>query len=447
MAIADKNLAQYKKDQNLVDTGNVKELKIKEIQSISNNILHSKQEQQKHENDLTAAKNAEGDMDILLAIKDLNERKEISNINNNLSSNENNIQSLLLIYTGEHPKVKQAYELQQSLEHQLKHLVEDVIERKAFELSNIKSFIETSKKNLEKAKDELRETEEKEAGMMNFTREVESSRKLYETFLQRVKETNETQNLQISKLSIIEKPFLPKKPFSPKPKQNFIIALFSSLTLFYALIFYREMNSTVIKTPEALDHLNIPQIGVLPTVHDIKKGYHILQNFLEDSESNFSEAIRSSRAIIEAKFKKNKSFLITSSNPSEGKTSYAFNLALSLEKNNKVLFVEADIRRPSVLNSFYKFDQEIFGLGEIISSNASLKETIFTVPGTKLEIITSGAKRFDMSDIVSRDQIKKFFDVLKQEYDYLIIDSPPVQPVSDTLILTQASDYNFFVIR
>ena len=447
MAIADKNLAQYKKDQNLVDTGNVKELKIKEIQSISNNILNSKQEQQKHENDLTAAKNAEGDMDILLAIKDLNERKEISNINNNLSSNENNIQSLLLIYTGEHPKVKQAYELQQSLEHQLKHLVDEVIERKAFELSNIKSFIETSKKNLEKAKDELRETEEKEAGMMNFTREVESSRKLYETFLQRLKETNETQNLQISKLSIIEKPFLPKKPFSPKPKQNFIIALFSSLALFYALIFYREMNSTVIKTPEALDHLNIPQIGVLPTVHDIKKGYHILQNFLEDSESNFSEAIRSSRTIIEAKFKKNKSFLITSSNPSEGKTSYAFNLALSLEKNNKVLFVEADIRRPSVLNSFYKFDQEIFGLGEIISSNASLKETIFTVPGTKLEIITSGAKRFDMSDIVSRDQIKKFFDVLKQEYDYLIIDSPPVQPVSDTLILTQASDYNLFVIR
>ena len=447
MAIADKDLAEYKKDQNLVDTGNVKELKIKEIQSISNNILLSDQEKQKHENDLTAAKNAEGDMDILLAIKDLNERKEISNINNNLSSNENNIQSLLLIYTGEHPKVKQAYELRQSLENQLKHLVEDVIERKAFELSNIKSFIETSKKNLERAKDELRETEEKEAGMMNFTREVDSSRKLYETFLQRLKETNETQNLQISKLKIIEKPILPKKPFSPKPNQNSIIALFSSLALFYALIFYREMNSTVIKTPEALDHLNIPQIGVLPRIEVIKKGYHILQNFLEDSESVFSEAIRSSRAIIEAKYNKNKSYLITSSNPSEGKTSYAFNLALSLEKTNKVLFVEADIRRPSVLNSFYKFDQEILGLGEIISSNASLKETIFTVPGTKLEIITSGAKRFDMSDIVSRDQIKKFFDVLKQEYDYLIIDSPPVQPVSDTLILTQASDYNFFVIR
>ena len=447
MGIADKQLAQYKKEHNLVDTGNVKELKIKEIQSISNNILLSKQEKQKHENDLTAVKTADGDMDILLSIKDLNGRKEISNIKNNLTANENNIQSLLLIYTSEHPKVKQAYDLKGSLESQLKNIVNDVIEKKVFELSYIINFIMSSNENLEKAKNELRETEEKEAGMLNFVREVDSSRKLYETFLQRQKETNEAQNLQISKLKIIEKPSLPDKPFTPKPKRNFIIAFMSSLAFFYALIFYREMNSTVIKTPEAIEHLGIPQIGILPKVENIKKGYHILQNFLEDSESNFSEAIRSSRTIIEAKFKKNKSYLITSSNPSEGKTSFAFNLALSLEKNNKVLFVEADIRRPSVLNSFYKFDKEIFGLGEIISSNASLKDTIFSVPGTKLEIITSGAKRFDMSDIVSREQIKKFFDVLKEEYDYLIIDSPPVQPVSDTLILTQASDYNIFLIR
>ena len=447
MGIADKQLAQYKKEHNLVDTGNVKELKIKEIQSISNNILLSKQEKQKHENDLTAVKTADGDMDILLSIKDLNGRKEISNIKNNLTANENNIQSLLLIYTSEHPKVKQAYDLKGSLELQLKNIVNDVIEKKVFELSYIINFIMSSNENLEKAKNELRETEEKEAGMLNFVREVDSSRKLYETFLQRQKETNEAQNLQISKLKIIEKPSLPDKPFTPKPKRNFIIAFMSSLAFFYALIFYREMNSTVIKTPEAIEHLGIPQIGILPKVENIKKGYHILQNFLEDSESNFSEAIRSSRTIIEAKFKKNKSYLITSSNPSEGKTSFAFNLALSLEKNNKVLFVEADIRRPSVLNSFYKFDKEIFGLGEIISSNASLKDTIFSVPGTKLEIITSGAKRFDMSDIVSREQIKKFFDVLKEEYDYLIIDSPPVQPVSDTLILTQASDYNIFLIR
>ena len=109
MAIADKDLAKYKRENDLVDTGNVKELKIKEIQSISNNILVSKQEKQRHENDLNAVKAANGDMDILLSIKDLNEREEISNIENNISANKNNINSLLLIYTPKHPKVIQTY--------------------------------------------------------------------------------------------------------------------------------------------------------------------------------------------------------------------------------------------------------------------------------------------------------------------------------------------------
>ena len=139
IAIADKNLANYKKEHNLVDTGNVKELKIKEIQSITNNILVSKQEKQEYENDLTSVKTANGDMDILLAIKDLNERKEISDVQNNISANENNIESLLLIYTPEHPKLKQAYELNASLKKQMQR-IEDVIERKVFELSNIINF-------------------------------------------------------------------------------------------------------------------------------------------------------------------------------------------------------------------------------------------------------------------------------------------------------------------
>ena len=447
MQEGEKKLAAYKKENKLVDTGNVKQLKIKEIQSISNNILESKNKKQQQESDLIAIKAANGDVDILLSIKDLNGRTEISNIKNNLSANENNIQSLLLIYTTKHPKVEQAYEVKKSLKKQLKKILGEVIEKKVFELSNLNNFMNMSKTNLEDVTEELRIIEEKEAGMLIFQREVESSRKLYETFLQRVKETNEAQNLQVSKLKIIETPSLPSSAFAPKPYKNFISALIVSFLCFYGLVTYREMNTSVIKTPEAIEHMKIPQVGVLPKVTNIKKGYHILQMFLEDNESNFSEAIRSSRAIIESKFEKNNSFLVTSSNPSEGKTSYAFNLALSLEKSYKVLFLEADIRRPSVLNSFYKFDKEIFGLGEIISGTAELNSTIFKVPGTNLDIITSGAKRFDMSDVVSKDQLKKFFDILKLEYDYLIIDSPPVQPVSDTLILTQSVDYNLFIVR
>jgi len=444
---ADSKLALYKRENDLIDTGNVKELKIKEIQSISNRILEAKENYQLQQNDLLAIKVADGDVDALLAIKDLNNREEISNIKNNLSANESNIQSLRLIYTDKHPKLTQAYRQNENLENQLKEILDVTIQKKAFELSSLNNFINLSNQELDKAKNELRLIEEKEAGMMKFVREVDSSRKLYETFLQRVKETNEAQNLQVSKMKIIETPGLPDTPFSPNPKNNFLLAFFISFLGIYGLAYFREMNSSVIKNPETIDSLNIPQIGILPKVENLKRGYHILQMFVEDSTSSFSEAIRSSRAIIESKYSKNSSYLITSSNPSEGKTTFAFNLALSLEKANKVLFIEADIRRPSVLNGFYQFDKKITGLGEIISGNTPLSETIFKVPGTELDIITSGEKRFDLSDLVNKEQFKKFLDVLKIEYDYVIVDSPPVQPVSDTLILTQASDYNLFVIR
>ncbi len=447
MDIAEKKLANYKKENQLVDTGDVKGLKIKQIENISSRILEAEKNSQKLQNDLLSIKVADGNVDDLLAIEELRSAKEISVIQESLSANESNIQSLSLIYTDKHPKLVKANEYHQKLKDQLKEKINISVQQKAFELGNMENFIKMSEEELKEATDELREIEEKESGMMKFAREVESSKKLYESFLQRVKETNEAQNLQVSKLKVIETPNLPSSPYSPKPTQNFLFSLMLSFMALYSLVFYKEMNSSVVKSPEAIDSLDTPQVGVLPKVAKLKRGYHILQMFLEDSESNFSESIRSSRAIIESKFKKNSTFMVTSSNPSEGKTTYAFNLALSLEKTSKVLFIEADIRRPSVLNSFYQFDKEIFGLGEIITGTSQLKDTIFKVPGTDLDIITSGEKRFDMSDIVNKEQIKKFFDLLKLEYDYVIIDSPPVQPVSDTLILAQASDYNLFLIR
>ena len=447
MDVAQKKLSNYKRENNLVDTGNVKELKIKEIQSISSRIVEAKKNFQEQQNDLLSIKVADGDVEALLAIEDLRSREEISNIRSSLLANESNIQSLSLIYTDKHPKIIQANDLNDNLKVQLKEILDKNIQQKAFELSNLTNFIQLSEDDLQLATDELRIIEEKEAGMLKFSREVDSSKKLYESFLQRVKETNEAQNLQVSRLKVIETPNLPVKPFSPKTTKNVIISFLISFLCVFGLLYYREMNSSIIKSPEAIDSLNIPQIGILPRVEKLKRGFHILQMFVEDGASSFAEAIRSSRATIESKFEKNKSYLVTSSNPSEGKTTYAFNLALSLEKTKKVLFIEADIRRPSVLNGFYQFDKEILGLGEIISGSTMLKDAIFKVPGTELDIITSGEKRFDLSDIVNKEQIKKFLDLLKMEYDYVIVDSPPVQPVSDTLILTQAADYNLFVIR
>jgi capsular exopolysaccharide synthesis family protein len=447
MDIAQKKLSKYKEENGLVDTGNVKQLKINEIQSISNRIIEANQKYQNQQNDLLSIKVADGDLDALLAINDFNTRKDITDIKDLLSSNESNIQSLSLIYTDQHPKIIQAKDQKKNLKKQLKKILNTNIEQKAFELSNLDSFIKLSEREMDKVTSELRDIEEKESGMLKFTRELESSKNLYQSFLQRVKETNEAQNLQVSKVKILESPNLPGSHFYPNPKKNALVAcVISSLGLF-ALLFFKEMNSSALRNTEAIESLDILQLGVLPRVEKTKENLDIIQMFSSDNESHFAESIRSSRAIIESKFNKNNSFLVTSSNPSEGKTTFAFNLALSLEKSNKVLFIEGDLRRPTVLNRFVGIQSKKFGLGEIISGRSELNDVIHEIPGTKLNIITSGDVKIDMSDIVSKDQLKKFFDTLKIEYDYVIIDSPPVQPVSDTLILAQAVDNNFFIIR
>ena len=126
---------------------------------------------------------ADGDIDALMAIEDLRSREEISNIKSSLTANESNIQSLSLIYTDKHPKIIQANELSENLTFQLKDILNENIEQKAFELSNLANFIKLSDEELEKATEELRVIEEKEAGMLRYTRELESSRKLYESFL------------------------------------------------------------------------------------------------------------------------------------------------------------------------------------------------------------------------------------------------------------------------
>ena len=449
MDIAEKKLSIYKEENGLVDTGDVKDLKIKQIEAISQKILNIQDQINQYESDLLAVRLARGDVNQLTSITDLMNRSEIKNIYESLLSSRNNLESLRLLYTEEHPKVSKALETIKSYENQLVNIINKNIEKKTFELTNLKNSIDINEKNLQKATKELRNLEDKESGMLQFVREVESSRKLYETFLQRVKETNEAQNLQVSNVKIIEEPISSNIPVSPNIKKNSVLAFLFSAIGVYFYLFYRDLNSATVKDPTSLEMFDSLILTNLPKVNISRKGFHMMQMYLEDNESAFAESIRNARTIMESKFKKNKTYLITSSSPSEGKTTVAFNLALSLQKNYKVLLIEADIRRPSVAASYYDFEIDIKkkGLSELLSGQTNFSEVVQEVPGTTLKMIGSGAKRTDLSDIVNVEKLRKFLNLLNDQYEYVIIDSPPILPVSDTLVLSQAADYIFYVTR
>ena len=127
MEISEENLASYKKENKLTDIGDIKELKIDEIKSLSEKLLAINDEIQVKDNDMVSINIAEGFIDELLAIKNLRRKKEVETIRTNIRSNENALQSLRIIYTDDHPKVKKSLKLTENLDEQMQKLLSTLL--------------------------------------------------------------------------------------------------------------------------------------------------------------------------------------------------------------------------------------------------------------------------------------------------------------------------------
>ena len=449
MEIAEQKLLNYKKENNLIDIGDIKDLKIDQIKSVSKRIIDANRELQKKQNDLTAIKLADGNIEELLAIADLRSKKEVDAIRTNINATNDNIEALQIIYKDEHPKVKKILKTKKNLDNRLKEILDENIAAAAYELGNLKGFISISEEELNNAKFDLQDLEEKDVALKQFVREVETNNKIYETFLQRMKETNEVKELQSSNVRIIQNALLPLLPISPNISKIVIMFYLMSFGLIFCTLIYFEFNTNTVIEPSNLESLNIPILATLPSVKNIAKGYHLSQMFIEDVDSEFSESIRTLRTLLVAKFQKNKSILISSTYSGEGKTTISLNTALAFSKIGKVLLVETDIRRPSVLTKTSQADEAPkVGFSDIIQGGGlKLSNCIMKLPGSEIEVMTSGTRRSDLTDLTTPEKLKQFFDVLKNNYDYLIVDTPPIQPVSDTLFISQATDHNLLVVR
>ena len=449
MEIAEQKLLQYKKVNNLIDIGDIKELKIDQIKSVSKRIIDANRELQQKQNDLVAIKLAEGDVDELLAIADLRGKKEIDAIRTNINATDNSIQALQIIYTNEHPKVKKSLKTKGNLQKRLVKLLDENIAAAAFELANLQGFISSSEDELELAKFDLQDLEEKDVALQQYVRDVETNNRIYETFLQRMKETNEVKELQSSNVRIIQSALLPLKPISPNILRITIMFYIISFLIIFIILVYFEFNSNTVLEPSHLEELNIPVLATLPSVKKIDKGYHLSQMFLEDINSEFSESIRTLRTLMVAKFNKKKSILLTSTYSGEGKTTISLNTALAFSKIGKVILIETDIRRPSVLNITNKSDSTPkYGFSDIIQgTKTNFSDCLMMLPGSNVDVMTSGTRRSDLTDLTTPEKLKEFFDILKETYDYIIIDTPPIQPVSDTLFISQATDHNLVIVR
>ena len=440
---SEKELQNYKTKNKLIDLGDIKNLKTEEIKSISSRILKAEKELQELQNDLQQISLNSEDIEELSSLKIIREQKEIEQILTNLDSNSNTIDSLKLVYKDNHPKLIKALKTEENLNNKLKEIINDNISTRAYEIANLQSFIDLSEKQLDQSRQELQSLEIQDIDMQKYSREVELNKRIYESFLERLKETTEAKELQTPNARVLDNPSFPNKPISPNIKAIFTITFLITLFTLYFLITYYETFRNVISDPLVLEQNDFDLLNIIPKTSR-KKGYHLPINFLENNSDKFSESILSLKTILMSKFKSSKVFMISSAVSGEGKTTISLNLALSLAVKHKVLFLETDLRRPSLMKSLNLETRN--GLIELFNGEEKFSNIKFNIYSSKLDIIPAGKPK-NFNKMIDANQLNNFIALLKTKYEFIIVDTAPILPVADTLSIANIADTNVLIVR
>lgn len=439
---SEKILQVYKEKNKLIDLGDIKNLKSDEIQSISKRIIKAETQLQELQNNLQQISIAGDDLEQLISLKFLRDIKEIQTIKSNLDSNQSTIDSLKLVYKDSHPKVTKAIKTKENLMEDLKEIIDENIAVNAYALASLESFIRLSNDELEIARAELQDLENKDLEMQKYVRDVSLNERIYQIFLERLKETNQAKELQTSNAKILNYPNLPSSPIKPSPEKNALIGWILIFGGLFSLAFYYEIFKRTISSPEILERNNFETLNVIPKIEK-KIKYAVPLDYLYDKKGKFAESIKMMQVIAVAKYPDTKVFLISSPVAEEGKTTISLNFAISLAERFKVIYLEADLRRPSLKKSYGIKDKP--GLIDIFVNNNKFSESILNLPDSNLDIMTAGNPR-DLKTFPER-RFKKLIEVLKEYYDYIIIDTAPILPVADTLTIASEADTVLLVAR
>lgn len=282
-------------------------------------------------------------------------------------------------------------------------------------------------------------------------REVAQNRNLFDMFVGRLKETSATSDVKSTIARVVDPATVPSVPHAPR--KGLVVGLAAVTTLLLAAmlaLLLDRLNNTLNSTGSVEQRLGVPALGVLQLIKGItsKKGFISELAFFNDSQSAFSEAVRTIRTsvLMTALDEAHKVIVITSSVPEEGKTTVSYNLACALGQVKKVLLIDADMRRPKIAK-LIGLDGKAPGLADLVAGQVQLSQCVFehkkagihilpagTVPPNPLELISS--KRFD--EVVTR---------LREAFDIVIFDSAPLQLVSDSLVLSQYASAVIYVVK
>jgi capsular exopolysaccharide synthesis family protein len=236
-------------------------------------------------------------------------------------------------------------------------------------------------------------------------------------------------------------------PISPNPLKTYVISCLIGLFVPFSIMFIWFSYDNKVRTIEDLEKfLNAPILGDIPKTKS--KSKIIIDNNTNDS---ISEAFRLLRTNLSFMFSKNveasKTIMISSTLASEGKTFISINLAKALALSNKsVLVIGADLRKPK-LKKYLESSIEIGLANYLANSNIQIPQIINQDETIGFDYINAGDTPPNPSELLMNDRFQELLAYGKTNYDYLIIDTPPVSLVTDTLLISRHADLFIYIVR
>ncbi len=229
---------------------------------------------------------------------------------------------------------------------------------------------------------------------------------------------------------------VPADPTSPNAKRNLMLGALLGLALGVGLALLRHTLDTKVRTEEDIKALSKrPILGDIPMVKSVKNGLLSLES---DPHGRHAESIRRLRTniLFVDVTTGGHSFVVTSSVPGEGKTTTTINLALAMaDAGSKVLLIDGDLRNPSVASTM-GLDGS-FGLTTLLLGQADADDVIQRWRETTLHVLPAGPVPPNPSELLGSEPMEVLFGKLSHDYDFILVDSPPVVPVIDAVLINK----------
>jgi capsular exopolysaccharide synthesis family protein len=383
------------------------------------------------------------------------ENKVIQDLSVRLAELQRDYAQIQATVKPEYPKAialkKQIDTMQASLDRQKRNVLQSIVDSYRAALANEKHLEQA----LEEQKKLVNDTAEKAIHYNILARDVQTNRLLYEGLMTRMKEATVSAGVQASNIRVVDSAPVPKRPVKPRVLLNLALGIILGAAAGIGLALFQEYLDNTLKTPDEVERLlRLPSLGLLPDYigdGDGNADGEKLAVVNRDNNGAFAPAVQTGREASEAYrtlrtsilLSANpvpKMLLITSALPAEGKTTVTVNLGATLASlGSKVLIVDCDMRRPCCHRSTGVENKP--GFVRCLTGHVELADAILPVPGVlNLSVIPCGPIPPNPAEVLSSPLTADLLRRLRSEFEYVLLDSPPLLTVSDSRILSTLTD-------